>query len=155
MARPGPDGPPLGFLLSAVGFGAAQRFRSVIEPFGLDPRQFAVLRAVASDEGVSQQACGASLRVQPSRMVALVDELEDRGLIERRVNPTDRRARALHVTPAGRRILARAFEAVGRNEAAVFAALGEADRAELRRLLYSVAASLGLPPGVHPGMGIE
>lgn len=149
------DGPPLGFLLSSVGFGAAHRFRNVIEPLGLNPRQFAVLRAVAAEEGVSQHACGTALQVAPSRMVALVDELEEQGLVQRRVNPVDRRARALHVTTAGRRVLAQAFEALGRNESDVFGALTEADRADLRRLLMQVATSLGLPPGVHPGMASD
>ena len=152
---PVPDGPPLGFLLSSVGFGTAHRFRSTLEPFGVNPRQFAVLRAVAGDEGVSQQACGVALHVAPSRMVALVDELEERGLIERRVNPADRRARSLHVTPAGRRLLGQAFEAIGRNEATVFGPLSDSDRAELRRLLLQVAANLGLAPGIHPGMGMD
>jgi DNA-binding MarR family transcriptional regulator len=149
---PGADGPPLGLLLSSVGFGAAFRFRSVIAPAGLQPQEFAVLRQVAMAEGISQQACGAALKVAPSRMVALVDDLEGKGFVERRTNPEDRRTRALHVTAKGRKAFSAALEAVMRNEAEVYAVLSDAEKAELRRLLQIVAAQLGLEPGEHPGM---
>src|SRR3954470_23373674 len=146
------DGPPLGFLLAAVGFGTAHRFRSVIAPTGMDPREFGVLRQVALDEGVSQQACGHALKVAPSQMVALVDSLESKGLLERRPDPADRRVRALHVTTKGRRALGTAFEAAMRNEEELFGSLSSAQREELRRLLQQVADALGLEPGQHPGM---
>src|SRR5919198_3248245 len=93
------------YLLSKVGFEASQRFRSMLEPLGLEPRQFALLRHVAASEGQTQQALGDALGIPKSRMVALVDDLEERGLIERRMRPDDRRARALHVTPEGSRCL--------------------------------------------------
>jgi DNA-binding MarR family transcriptional regulator len=149
----GADGPPLGFLLAAVGFGMGYRFREVLAPSGMQPREFGVLRQVAIEDGISQQACGAALKVAPSQMVALVDELERKGLIERRPNPADRRVHALRVTARGKKALGSAFEASMRNEAAVFGALSDADRAELRRLLQTVADALGLEPGQHPGMG--
>src|SRR4051794_41563394 len=94
-------GPPLGFLLASVGFGTGYRFREVIAPTGMQPREFAVLRQVAIDEGISQQACGHALKVAPSQMVALVDSLEDKGLVQRRPDPADRRGRPPHPTPQG------------------------------------------------------
>jgi len=118
----------------------------------MQPREFAVLRQVAMAEGISQQACGQALKVAPSQMVALVDSLETKGLLERRPDPDDRRVRALHVTARGRRALSTGFAAAMRNEEEVFGRLSEAERAELRRLLQQVADSLGLEPGHHPGM---
>jgi DNA-binding MarR family transcriptional regulator len=150
--RSGTGGPPLGFLLASVGFGAGLRFRDLLAPLGLDPRLFAVLRQVAAEEGISQQRCGVALHVAPSRMVAFVDELEAKGLLERRTNPDDRRARALHLTDAGRAVLAQAFAVAGDNEAAVFGGLTAAEQRELRRLLDTVAAALGLEAGAHPGL---
>lgn len=147
-----PDGPPLGFLLASVGFGAARRFRSVIGPTGMQPQEFGVLRTVAMEEGISQQACGHALKVAPSQMVALVDSLEEKGLVERRPDPADRRVRALHVTPKGRRALASGFEAAMRNEQDVFGSLSATERTELRRMLQQIADALGLQPGQHPGM---
>jgi DNA-binding MarR family transcriptional regulator len=146
------DGPPLGFLVAAVGFGMGFRFREVLAPAGMQPREFAVLRQVAVEEGISQQACGAALKVGPSQMVALVDSLEAKKLLERRPDPDDRRVRALHVTERGRRALATAFEAAGRNEEAMFGSMTDAERAELRRLLQIVADALGIEPGIHPAM---
>ena len=103
-------------------------------------------------EGISQQACGAALKVAPSRMVALVDDLETNGFVERRANPHDRRTRAPQVTAAGRQAYTAALEAVMRNEADVYAVLSDAEKSELRRLLQIVATQLGLEPREHSGM---
>lgn len=142
----------MGFLLAAVGFGTGYRFREVLAPTGLQPREFAVLRQVAAEEGISQQACGHALKVAPSQMVGLVDSLEGMGYLERRPDPADRRVRALHVTQKGQKALAMAFGAAMQNEQALFGGLTSAERSELRRLLQSVADNLGLEPGQHPGM---
>jgi DNA-binding MarR family transcriptional regulator len=147
-----PGGPPLGFLLSAIGFGTAGGFRAALEPLGLHPQLFAVLRAVAADQGISQQSCGTTLHVAPSRMVALVDELEALGYLERRANPADRRARALFVTPAGEKAVRRAYEAARRYEAVLLAGLGDEEIAALRTTLRRIGDNLGLEPGTHPGM---
>ena len=118
----------------------------------LQPREFAVLRQVAVDQGVSQQACGQALKVVPSQMVALVDSLQGMGYLERRPDPADRRVRALHVTPKGQKALAMAFQAAMPNEGALFGSMTDTERSELRRLLQVVADRLGLEPGQHPGM---
>src|SRR5579884_1872367 len=92
----------VGFLLSTLGYVVSRGFHEVLAPLDLEPRQFAVLRAVGWGEGQPQQALAHRLHIPPSRMVALVDELEERGLLERRAAPNDRRVRTLHVTTAGR-----------------------------------------------------
>jgi DNA-binding MarR family transcriptional regulator len=143
-------GPPFygaAFLLSTIGFAVARRFAAAIEPFGLEPRDFALLRAIGFAEGQSQQALGERLQIPPSRMVAIVDELERRGLVERRQNPEDRRARALFMTEAGQRLMAQAFEAAAAHDRAVVSELSEAERRELVELLKRVGAPLGVMPG--------
>jgi DNA-binding MarR family transcriptional regulator len=85
-------------------------------------------------------------------MVALVDHLEQRGLVERRANPSDRRARALHITPEGRRLLGKAFGVAVRNETAFGASLTPDERRQLVSLLQKVAAEKHLLSGVHPGL---
>src|SRR5437899_2692647 len=135
---PAPSGPPLGFLLSAAGFAAAARFKARLEPFGLDPREFNVLRSVAMEEGISQQSCGEALGVRPNAMVGLVDRLEEKGLVERRPNPRDRRARALHVTPAGRKVLQRTVEGAARDGSALVEGLTEQEQQQLQSLLLKV-----------------
>jgi DNA-binding MarR family transcriptional regulator len=136
------------YLLSKVGFEASQRFRSMLEPLGLEPRQFALLRHVAGSEGQTQQALGDALGIPKSRMVALVDDLEARGLVERRLRPDDRRARALHVTTEGARCLGEALEVAEAHEAYVRERLSPAEHHQLVQMLQRLTISEDLE--VHP-----
>jgi DNA-binding MarR family transcriptional regulator len=77
-------------------------------------------------------------------MVFLVDDLEARGLVERRRGETDRRSNALYLTAAGRAGLQRARTVARRNEQEISAALDPAARRELIRLLRAIAAEQGL-----------
>jgi len=139
----------VGFMVSSIGYGVSRRFHHVLAPLELEPREFALLRAVAAAEGQSQQAIGERLQIPPSRMVAFVDALERRGLLERRQNPHDRRARALHLTDDGRELLGRAFVLANGLEEQLTASLSQAEREQLVELLRRVGAQLGLPAGVH------
>ena len=139
----------VGFMLSSLGHAVAARFSARLEPLGLEPREFALLRVIGSGEGHSQQAAGEQLGVPASRMVALVDQLEDRGLLERRPSPRDRRAHALHLTPAGKRLLAEAIGLAAGLEGELTETLDAAEREQLIELLDRVAVQLGVPPGVH------
>jgi DNA-binding MarR family transcriptional regulator len=136
------------YLLSKVGFEASQRFRSMLKPLGLEPRQFALLRHVAGSEGQTQQALGDALGIPKSRMVALVDDLEARGLVERRLRPDDRRARALHVTTEGARCLGEALEVAEAHEAYVRERLSPAEHQQLVQMLQRLTISEDLE--VHP-----
>ena len=140
----------VGFLLSQLGAANAKRFAEILAPVGLEPRQFAVLRHLAQAEGNSQQALADHLHIPPSRMVALIDELEVRGLVERRPNPEDRRARALFLTEAGRDTLSRATSVGMAHESAVCSVLRPGEREQLIEMLQRIAGSQGLQPGVHP-----
>jgi DNA-binding MarR family transcriptional regulator len=85
-------------------------------------------------------------------MVALIDDLEARGLAERRPDPVDRRAYTLYLTPSGREVLAQLEQAADEHEADLLVALGEPERAELVSLLQRVAESQGLAAGIHPNL---
>jgi DNA-binding MarR family transcriptional regulator len=139
----------VGFTISTTGYAIAARFRELLAPFGLEPREFALLRSVAGSEGDSQQAIGERMNVAPSRMVAFVDSLEQRGLLERRQNPNDRRARALFLTDEGRELLGRAFQVAAEHERALSQDLTAAEREQLLELLGRIGARLGIPTDVH------
>jgi DNA-binding MarR family transcriptional regulator len=142
----------VGFTISSTGYAIARQFRQILAPLELEPREFALLRAVAASEGNSQQAIGERLQIPASRMVAFVDALEERGLLERRPNPLDRRARALHVTEDGASMLARAFDLAAAHERELCSALSDEEREQLLDLLQRVGDRLGVHPGVHAAL---
>jgi DNA-binding MarR family transcriptional regulator len=145
----------VGFMLSKLGFHTAGGFSMVLEPLALTPPQFAVLRFLGDAEGRSQQAVAEALGTPPSRIVAFVDALEERGLVERHRNPADRRAHALHLTDEGRHVLREGERRAAEFEERICAGLTGAEREQLLALLQRVAASQGIPVGHHPGMRIE
>lgn len=135
----------VGFMLSSLGYAVAKRFRETLAPLNLEPREFALLRAVGACEGQSQQTLGDRLLIPASRMVAFVDALEARGLLERQPNPEDRRARALYLTQTGRELLGEAFSLALAFERRLCAEIGEQEREQLIDTLRRVGAQIGLP----------
>jgi len=151
-ARPaGDDEPGLGLLLVQLGFLAARRFGELLAPLGLEQRQAGMLIGLAAHEGASQQALAEVMGLNATRMVFLVDELEQRGLVERRRNPADRRSHALYLTDRGRDTLRQTQRVVAAHERSLGASLTEAERAQLVGLLRRVAAEQGLSPDSLPG----
>jgi DNA-binding MarR family transcriptional regulator len=113
---------------------------------------FRVLNVVDAAEGLSQHAIGEAIQAPPSRMVAIVDELERRGLIERRPDPSDRRVHALYLTDEGRELLGRGREIAQEHEAELTRGMSKADRERLVSLLQKIVDAQGIGAGVHPGL---
>jgi DNA-binding MarR family transcriptional regulator len=141
----------LGFLLSQLGAHSAVKFHKRLEPLGIGPAHVGLMAAIARDPGRRQQVLAEHFGMPPSRMVALVDELEERGLVERRRDANDRRAHLLHLTAAGRRTLDKVTRQAESAEDALAASLSDAERAQLKSLLQRIVTEQGLTPGVHPG----
>ena len=139
------------FLLAQVGAHAAMRFGERLRELDLAPAHAGILRAVAASAGISQQALAALLRMMPSRLVTLLDELEGRGLLERRDNEEDRRLYALHLTEAGTKTMSEIGRIARAHDDALCASLGEAEREQLSALLTRIADQEQLTAGVHPG----
>jgi len=142
----------LAFLLSQVGIHASRRFAERIAAVDLNPPLFRVLNLVDAAEGKSQQAIAAAIEIPASRMVALVDELEQRGRVERRPDPADRRVRALYLTRKGRQTLARGRKIAREHEEELTRGLAAADRKRLVGLLQKMVDQQALGKGVHPGL---
>lgn len=143
----------LAFLLSQVGIYAARQFSERIAEVGLHPALFRVLNLVDAAEGRSQQAIGEAIEVPPSRMVGLVDELEQLGLVERRPHPTDRRVRALYLTAKGRETLERGREIAKAHGRDLTKGMPAADRKRLTEYLQKIVDEQTIGRGIHPGMG--
>jgi DNA-binding MarR family transcriptional regulator len=118
----------LGYLLKHAQQSFAEVNAAALQPWGISGRELAVLIVLAGD-GVprSQQDAAARLGVDRTTMVALVDTLEGKGLVERRTDPGDRRRNIVAVTDAGQRTLAEASDAAVAAEQRYLAPLTEAE----------------------------
>jgi len=134
------------FLLSSLGFAISRQFQRVLEPLELEPGEFALLRAVAASDGQPQNALAERLNISPSWMVAIVDELEKRGLLERRPHARDRRIRNLHLTAEGKKLLRQAERRAQQFDRQVTDSLTEAELQQLLDLLQRVGAGLDVQP---------
>jgi DNA-binding MarR family transcriptional regulator len=140
------------FLLSQLGSHIASAFQARMSEVGVDPRTYAVLMALATQDGQSQRELCARLGIHRNAMVSIVDALESERMVKRKTHPGDRRAFAITLTDKARRLLPD-FDQAGRAlEDAVTAPLSAVERDTLRELLQRVAAGAGLIPGVHPGL---
>jgi DNA-binding MarR family transcriptional regulator len=150
-----PETPPfrsVAFMLSSLGYAVSRHFHQLLVPLGLEPGEFALLRAVAASEGEPQNALAERLQISPSWMVAIVDDLEGRNLLERRPHERDRRVRNLHLTAAGRRLVKQAEQKAQQFDLQVVEPLSETEARQLFDLLQRVAAGLDLEPGAHAAL---
>jgi DNA-binding MarR family transcriptional regulator len=95
------------FLLAQLGAHAASRFAEHLEALELTPPDAGILRLLRVAAGISQQELSAKLQIHPSRLVAILDNLEKRKLVERKANANDRRLYSLYLTKNGGEILER------------------------------------------------
>jgi len=143
--------PGAAFLLAQVGAHAAARFAERLARLQLQPQHAGALRILSAKEGLTQRELADRLGMFPSRAVALVDDLEQRGLVQRHEDPEDRRSYALRLTEKGRRTLAEVGRVAREHQEALCKALEPRERDQLADLLLRIAEDQGLTPGVHPG----
>jgi DNA-binding MarR family transcriptional regulator len=117
------------------------RIADALESIGLTPALFGVLNLLGAREGVIQQEIGSAMGIDPSTMVALIDELEKAELAKRRPHPRDRRAREVLITPKGRRTLERGRGVAAQVEDEVLGGLTAAERRQLLSLLRRALAT--------------
>ncbi|MEW5863150.1 MAG: MarR family transcriptional regulator [Pseudomonadota bacterium] len=104
---------------------------------GLSPGRVGLLVLIDANPGVTQSRLAEAVRRDRSTMVGVLDQLEARGLIERR-RGADRRTNGLWLTRAGRTLLARALKRIAAHERRIAARLTAAERRELLRLLAKI-----------------
>jgi DNA-binding MarR family transcriptional regulator len=125
-----------------------------LEPLGLSPRAWGVLSTLAESGPLTQIELATTMAIDRTAMVYLLDDLEQRKLVERVRSPQDRRAFLIHLTLGGRDAQRRAAAALDGAAETLLAPLGEADRRHLMDLLARIAShwqqlSAIQPP--HPG----
>jgi DNA-binding MarR family transcriptional regulator len=122
------------------------RAAHVLGTIGLTPALFSLLNVIGAREGAIQQELGATMGIDRTTMVSLIDQLEDAGLAKRRPSAKDRRAREVAITPKGRRHLERARRMTSQAEDDVLAGLTAAERRDLRKLLRRALESAPVQP---------
>jgi DNA-binding MarR family transcriptional regulator len=139
------------FLLAQIGSHAASKFAERLEPIKLSPPYVGILGVLRRSEGLSQQALAAALHMHPSGLVAIIDELEERGFVKRQDRPDDRRVYELHLTDKGQAVFGDIGRIAHEHNRSLCAALSEEERDQLRGFLQRIADEQGLSPGIHPG----
>jgi DNA-binding MarR family transcriptional regulator len=122
---------------------------SALEPLGLSPKGFGALTVLASEGSLAQGELARRQGIDRTTMVAVVDELEGLGAVQRRRAERDRRAYALELTPVGRQLLARARRDVVLVEDRFLAPLPPGERQRLRELLRRLVEAQD--PGASSG----
>jgi DNA-binding MarR family transcriptional regulator len=114
------------------------RANEELQPLGLTVKHYGLLTLLVHEGAVSQGRLGEVMRIDRTTMVALIDELERAGLVDRTRNPEDRRAYALAATAEGKRIQRRAATLMKRVYDETLSPLSTDERDELRRMLIAV-----------------
>lgn len=140
----------LAFLLSQVGAHAANCFEKRLAAIGLTAQYAGLLRMVGSNAGMTQQAAAELFGIFPSRLVALLDELEEKQLLTRRRGATDRRSHHLHLTPAGRKRLRQIGTITRDLEEDLLSSLCKTEREGMTEQLRRIVAQQNITPAVHP-----
>jgi DNA-binding MarR family transcriptional regulator len=115
------------------------RAEAVLAPVGLRPRHLVALTVLRARRGSTQQALAATLEMDGTNIVGLLNELEAEKLIERRRSPEDRRRHVVELTDAGAKQLAKVEVALAAVEEEVLGALDESQRETLYNLLLQAA----------------
>ena len=98
----------IGYNLRQAQTAVFQDFSESLKDCNITPGQFGVLVLIAANTGLNQTSLGNALGIDRSTVVAVIDKLEGRGLVERSPAPKDRRSYALRLSEQGAELLQRA-----------------------------------------------
>ena len=125
----------VGYALRRAQLAVFQDFVETMATVDIRPGQYSVLLLIATNPGVSQTEISEALGIKPTNLAVLLNGLQARGLTERRRGAADKRAHALHLTPAGKTLMRKLDELVQQHEQRVTASLGADGKARLLKLL--------------------
>ena len=137
----------LGFLLKDTTRRYTRRFEERAQAFSLTLAQCRALLHLENNEGVSQKRLSELTELDPMTLVRILDRMEADGWVQRRFDPTDRRAHTLWLTPKSKPVLEHIARLITETRAETLHGLSNEERAKLIELLERVHANLSsLPP---------
>ena len=127
-----------GFSLKLVWILGRSLLAHEFEESGVTPHRFSVLEVIGRNPGLQQTQLAAALALSRPATTLAIDFWEERGCVERRSTPGDRRSFGVYATKLGEEELARLRAKVRKADAELTAGLDDAEIAELRRLLRKI-----------------
>ncbi|MDA1098829.1 MAG: MarR family transcriptional regulator [Proteobacteria bacterium] len=125
----------IGYNLRRAQTAVFQDFSKSLKDCNITPGQFGVLVVIQANSGLNQTRLGNALGIDRSTVVAVIDRLEKRGLVERAPAPTDRRSYALRLSDQGDALLRRARGLVEAHEKRIARDLSPTEQKQLNTLL--------------------
>src|SRR4051794_1677097 len=125
-------------LLIKLGRITMHRFTEALEPFGIRPRHVAALIELRDRGELTQQSLCSQLHLDPTNLVAILNELEQRGYATRRRDPEDRRRHIVEVSKKGIAVIDKVSKVMDGVEDDLLDGFEPAEREQLEGLLTSV-----------------
>jgi DNA-binding MarR family transcriptional regulator len=125
-------------LMIKLGRITMHRFTEALEPYGIRPRHVAALIELRDTGELTQQTLCGQLHLDPTNLVAVLNDLEERGYAKRRRDPEDRRRHLVEVTNKGVAVIEKVSEVMDGVEEELLAGLDPADREQLEGALTSI-----------------
>jgi len=132
----------IGYQLRLAQLAVFEDFAADLKDFDVTPGRFGVLVLISANPGMTQSLLASATQLDRSTMVAVIDQLEARGLVERRASPTDRRSNALVLTEEGEKLLKQLKRRIKQHEARIAAAMTPTETATLVELLTRIRTRL-------------
>ena len=132
----------VGYHLRKAQMAVFEQFNRTMAEHRITPGQFGILALIGANAGLTQSALARAVGIERSTMVAVIDSLERRGLVERRPSATDGRSHALVLSVEGKAQLSALKKLVAKHESQVLADLDGEERRTLINLLARIAKPL-------------
>ena len=132
----------IGYQLRLAQLAVFEDFAADLIEFDISPGRFGVLVLISANPGMTQSLLASATQLDRSTMVAVIDQLEARGLVERRASPTDRRSNALVLTAEGEKLLKQLKRRIKQHEARIASAMTPAETATLVELITRIRSRL-------------
>lgn len=129
----------IGYLLRRAQIKVFQEFNHFFDALDMKPAQFSALEVIHHNPGLRQSALANALNIQRTNMVGMLDILQERGLVDRKPSPNDRRSHALHLTTKGEKLLKHLHMQFHTHEDRLMGIIGEGNREILRGALINIA----------------